>query len=146
MVTAIALWRSVRKDDYPEGAVKDGKPAEGVLYPDFEKRLITSGPNKGGTRAADVNVKQGFVQPGGGTSLFDKADVFGTKYWCCFHIPEGTVTPEPLIITGPKFNPKYNADHYQIETRIPLRLDVFKLALDNFARNAVVRACELAKI
>lgn len=139
------MWRSVRKEQYPDGTVIDGKAVEGVLYPDFERRPITSGPSKGEMRPADVKVKDGFVQPGGGTSLFDKADVFGTKYWCCFPLPEGTVIPEPLIIAGPKFNAKYNADHYQIETRIPIRLDSFKSALDHLARNAIVRICELAK-
>jgi hypothetical protein len=145
MTTKVAMWRSVRKDDYPDGTVIDSKAVGGVLYPDFERRPITSGPSKGEMRAADVKVSKDFVQPGGGTSLFDKADVFGTKYWCCFPIPAGTVIPEPLFIAGPKFNARYNADHYQIETKIPVRMDSFKAALDNLARNAVVRICELAK-
>jgi hypothetical protein len=145
MSTTLSLWRSVRIDDYPDGVVVDGNAIVGVLYPDFEERLITSGPNKGGFRAADVVLKDGFVHPAGGTSLFDKADVFGAKYWCCFPIPAGTVIPAPLIITGPKFNKKYQANHYQIETSIPVRLDSLKMVLDNLARNAVVRACELAR-
>ena len=145
MSNGVPMWRSVRKEAYPNGTVIEGKAVEGVLYPDFEEKLITSGPQKGRMRAADVETIAGFVQPGKGTSLFDKEDVFGTKYWCCFPIPKGTVIPEPLIIAGPEYNAKYDANHYQIETRIPLRLDVFKAMLNQLARNAVVRACELAK-
>jgi hypothetical protein len=85
------------------------------------------------------------VYPDGGTSLFDKADVFGTKYWCCFSIPEGTVLPECLVVSGPVFNQKFAANHYQIEARTRIRIDSFKAALDNLARNAVVRARELSK-
>lgn len=97
-------------------------------------------------RQADCRVINGVVQTGGGTSMFDKQNIFGTKYWCCFEIPDGTVVPPELLLTGPKFNSGYGANHYQIEARIALRLDVFKNALDNLARNAIVRACELGRL
>jgi hypothetical protein len=43
-------------------------------------------------------------------------------------------------------NPTFNANHYQIERRAGrMRLDAYKGALENLARNAVLRAIELAQ-
>lgn len=50
--TAMALWRSVRKEDFPEGTVIEGQPASCVLYPGFYTRLL---PN-GSFRDADVDL------------------------------------------------------------------------------------------
>lgn len=149
METKVAMWRSVRKEDYPNGPVVDGKIVEGILYPSFEDTLITSGPRKGESRLADARIdktKDGiFVLPGGGTSLFDKKDVFGAKHWVCFTIPAGTTYDPSLKLVGPEENKRYNADHYQIEPRTRMRIDAFKGALDNFARNALAREFEQSR-
>ena len=58
-----------------------------------------------------------------------------------FEIPAGTIVPEPLFIRHTGYNRLLEAEHYQIESTNRLtRLDAFKGALDNLARNAVVRA------
>jgi hypothetical protein len=149
MKTDVTMFRAVRKEEYPNGTVIEEKAVHGVLYPSFEKTPITSGPRKGETREADVRKeiddKGVFVLPGGGTSLFDKPDVFGNKYWCRFDIPQGTTCDDSLVLAGPDWNPRYNANHYQIEPRIRMRLDAYTGALDNFARAAVARAYELAR-
>jgi hypothetical protein len=78
------------------------------------------------------------VDPGHGTSLFDRANVFGTKFWWNFTIPKGTVIPDSLQIRFTGRNDVYAADHYQIEAlarRMPV--ESLKGALDNLARNAV---------
>lgn len=144
------VWRSVRKQNYPGGTIIDGKAVAGVLYPSFEEEVIASGPRKGDIRQADVDVfvSSGiqYVKAGGGTSLFDKANVFGPKFWVCFEIPEGTEIPESLKFEGPEWNERYQANHYQIECKAKnMRLDSFKGALDNLARNAIVRSLALAK-
>lgn len=146
----VTVWRSVHKEDYPNGTIVDGKAIAGVLYPSFNDQIINSGPRKGSVRLADVecfvSLGVGHVKTGGGTSLFDRNNVFGTKYWLSFEIPEGTVIPDSLLLTGPVWNEQRQANHYQIEckTRV-MRLDAFKGALDNLARNAIVRSIALAK-
>ncbi len=88
-----------------------------------------------------------FGQEHGGTSLFDRAGVFKSKAWLSFTIPEGTIIPESLIIVFTGHNKKFNANHYQIEPKAKtMRMDAYKDALDNLARNAIVRAGELAKM
>jgi hypothetical protein len=89
--TSTALFRSVTTDGFPEGTVKDGVAATGVLYPDFYERTL---PN-GDLRQPDVVVFRDtkgdeWVQDLGGTSLFDKANVFKGKRWLSFETP-----PEP---------------------------------------------------
>jgi hypothetical protein len=136
------MWRSVRHEDFPDGVVNDGKAALGVLYPDFEPKLITGGRRKGQYRDPDVVVKDGCVSTGGGTSLFNKKGVFPPKYWEEFHIPISTVIPDSLVLTGPKYNKVFDADHYQIEVRCgKMTIEAFKGALDNLARNAIVQQC-----
>ncbi len=146
-VTDKAMWRSVRKEEFPDGVSRDGKPAPGVLYPAFEPRLIES-TNR--IRPADVdtfsNQEGTFVRSGGGTSLFDRNNVFGAKYWFYFNIPHGTEVPDSLHLRGPDYNSRYEANHYQIEPRARImRVDAYKGALDNFARNAIARAVEAAR-
>lgn len=143
--TKVAVWRSVRKEEFPNGTIVGSKAVEGVLYPSFEPTLITGGRRKGEMRDPDVETfkSQGvqYVKAGGGTSLFDKINVFGTKFWVCFEIPEGTEIPESLKIVGPDYNHAFDANHYQIESRANnMRVDAFKGALDNLARNAIVRS------
>jgi hypothetical protein len=150
--TDIDLYRSVRKEDFPEGVVVDGHAVTGVLYPTFEPttyQTVVRGNVETRTRRADVTPYpyngQPVVDPGGGTSLFNKANVFGTKYWWNFKIPAGTVVPASLRIRFTGHNDTYKADHYQIEAAAHrMAVVAFKGALDNLARNAIVRSCETA--
>jgi len=140
--TKVNMWRSVRIEDFPDGIITNGKAVTGVLYPDFEPRLITGGKRKGQYRDPDVVISDGCISKGGGTSLFDKPGVFPPKYWDEFQVPKDTVIPNSLILTGPKYNKQFNADHYQIEVRSgKMTIEAFKGALDNFARNAIVQQC-----
>ncbi len=149
MQSNVPMWRSVRKEDYPDGTVIEGKAIIGVLYPSFEKKLITSGKKKGSYRNADITpIDDGgikYVNPNGGTSLFGRPDVFGVQYWVCFKIPQGTIIPHSLIIKGPEYNIGFEADHYQIEPRTRMLLDHFKAELDALARNALAREYELSR-
>jgi hypothetical protein len=79
----------------------------------------------------------------GGTSLFNKSNLFGPTYWWYFKIPVGTVIPPQLRIRFTNHNDTYDADHYQIEAaNAGLRVDAYKQALDNLARNAVTKLYE----
>lgn len=145
----VTVWRSVRKEEFPNGTIVDGSPADAVLHPSFVKTLITGGKRKGQWRDPDVYTFKSndalYAQTGGGTSLFDKPGVFGTAYWHLFEIPKGTPIPDSLKFEGPDYNPVYDANHYQIESRAKtMRVDAMKGALDNLARNAIVRKIELA--
>lgn len=115
-----------------------------MLHPDFEPRLITSGKNKGKYRDPDVDVFEdkgkSVVEPGGGTSLFDKSGVFGAAHWWYFTIPEGTTIPPSLKIRFTGTNTLFGADHYQIEPLVRMEVVAYKGALDNLARNAVEKA------
>ncbi|MGB3749149.1 MAG: hypothetical protein WA961_13175 [Rhodanobacter sp.] len=141
-----ALWRSVRKEEFSDGTIIDDDPAPGVLYPDFYARTLPGGS----VRQADVvlfrdSLGQDWVKSAGGTSLFDVKSVFKGKSWLSFEIPAGTVIPASLIIRETGYNQRFKANHYQIECAAKsLRIDAFKGALDNLARNAVVRSVELA--
>lgn len=140
------LWRGVRVEDFPSGVIVDDQPAEGVLYPDFERKQI--GKKQDGSpryREPDVDVVKGRVQTGGGTSLFDRDKFFKGKSWRFFYIPEGTEVDPTLAITGPEYNDYFKANHYQIEVAKPCTVDTYKGALDNLARNAVKKAYEDAR-
>jgi hypothetical protein len=146
--TEVALYRSVRKEDFPDGVIVDDHAVQGVLYPSFEEKTIEV-RGLPTTRLPDVRPYkhdgEDVIDPGGGTSLFDKANVFGKKFWWSFEIPKGTVVPDSLKIVPTGRNVKYQAEHYQIEAatgRMPVA--TYKGALDNLARNAVVRLCERA--
>jgi hypothetical protein len=142
----VDLFRSVRHEVFPDGTIIDNKPAPGVLYPDFEARRLPDG----NIREADVvypNAKdRSIIATGGGTSLFDRPNVFSAKNgWLSFPIPEGTVVPDSLVIRNTGYNRSRKATHYQIECRAAMmRVDAYKGALDNLARNAVVRSIDLA--
>lgn len=141
--TALDLFRSVTEEQFGGGTVIEDKPAPEILYPDFEPRELPSGK----TRAADVKFSKDklWVKSGGGTSLFDKANVFKGKKWLNFTIPEGTEIPDSLNIRNTGYNVTFKATHYQIESAAKLmRVDAYKGALDNLARNAVVRSIELS--
>lgn len=139
------LFRSVREEQFSSGTIVDDKPVTGILYPDFEEKILPSGK----TRGADVTLSadKEWVEHLGGTSLFDKANVFKSKGWLCFPIPEGTEVPDSLTIRHTGYNSSFKAEHYQIESAAQkMRVDAYKGALDNLARNAVVRSIELASV
>lgn len=140
--TEVELFRAVRIEQFPDGVIVNDKPAIGILYPDFHSRTL---PN-GRTREADVDLTEdkSTVLPGGGTSLFDKPNVFKSKGWLSFCIPKATIVPDQIQVKYTNRNSSFDADHYQIECVVPMRIDAFKGALDNLARNAVVRAVEIA--
>ncbi|HUB89578.1 MAG TPA: hypothetical protein VMA74_07590 [Dyella sp.] len=142
------LWRAAHSSDFPNGPIIDGEPAEGILYPTFEHKLIGTLPNgKPKYRKPDIKISDddGKVRPGAGTSLFDKEKVFRGKAWRSFHIPKDTLVDPNLSITGPDYNEVFDANHYQIEPAKPMFPDVYKGALDNFARAALAKAYELAR-
>lgn len=142
--TELDLFRSVRIEAFPNGTVIESKPAPEVLYPDFEPRTLPSGKKRG----ADVRLSNDklWIESGGGTSLFDRPGVFKTKGWLSFDIPAGTEIPNSLAIRHTGYNPGFNAEHYQIESHANrMRLDAYKGALDNLARNAVVKSIEIAQ-
>ena len=139
------LYRSVRKDDFPEGVIGEaGTAAPSLLHGDIEPRTVVVG----GTRKTRQDWRkdhEGFFKTGHGTSLWDKKGVFGHANWYYFLLPEGTVIPPALKLVKGAWNEKYQAHHWQIEvaTGGELRADALRGALDNLARNCVVRANEL---
>ncbi|WP_036254308.1 hypothetical protein [Methylobacter sp. BBA5.1] len=145
--TTVDLFRSIRIEQFPRGAIIDTQPAPEILYPDFEPRQLPNGK----TRKRDIDSfadQNGdmWVETGGGTSLFDRAKVFQGKSWLSFEIPKGTVIPESLVVRFTGYNKIFDANHYQIESKAKMmRMDSFKGALDNLARNAIVKAIELGK-
>lgn len=146
--TNVHLYRSVRIEQFPSGTIMESQPAPEILYPDFEERLLPSGK----VRKADIDTfadanGQQWVKAGKGTSLFDRANVFKAKGWLSFEIPQGTVIPDSLLVRLTDHNDRYNANHFQIESLAKtMRLDAFKGALDNLARNAIARSIEVAKL
>lgn len=105
------------------------------------------------TREADVTVITGGksgpeLESGGGTSLHDVSGWFPSKE---FWIPEGTEYSAEILIRkdakhkSSPYNPQLTGHHYQLEPRTRMTVAAFKGALDNMARAAVVRQCELAK-
>ena len=148
--TTLDLYRSIRKDDFPDGPIVDDHAVAGVLYPTFESTTYVikrRGQEETRTRRADVtpytHKGERVIDPGGGTSLFDRSNTFGRAHWWYFKIPEGTVIPDSLKIRYTGRNEVYDADHYQIEAAANrMRVTDYKGALDNLARNAVVKLCQ----
>ena len=145
--TEVDLYRSVRIEQFPAG-VFDGKdPAPGVLFPDFYERDLGGGD----VRLADVDIKEEngieYVLSGGGTSLFDRPGVFTKEGWLSFEIPNGTVIPDSLIVKNDGWRKRFKATHYQIESRAGrMPKQAMEGALENLARNAIVRAVELGRV
>lgn len=152
--TGVGLFRALRSDEFPGEFHVDGVPAGGLLYPSFEAKTYIDDKNEEKTGAADVVIQKNpetnerEVQPKGGTSLFDVVGWFGYEGWKYFEIPKNTEYPDSLVIQcGKKPRKRFDlkAYHYQIEPRIPMTVDAFKGALDNFARSAVAKSVALAK-
>ena len=142
------LYRSVAKEDFPDGPIVNHVPVVGVLYPDFEAKSYRDSKGRLRERGADVTLHRDdgklYVRKGGGTSLFDRPNVFGTARWHNFVIPEGTPVPSGLTVREQDFNTKLRATHHQIEATNMMEIDAFKGALDNLARAALVRSLALA--
>ena len=139
------LYRSVRKDEFTDGVLtEDGEAMEGILHGDIDPRTV----NVRGIQTIRQDWRRGpggYFKTGHGTSLWDKKGVFGHPNWHYFSLPEGTVIPDSLKLVEGNWSEKYKATHWQIEVANggALRADALRGALDNLARNCVVRAIEL---
>ena len=143
---ATNLWRAVHTDQYPDGPIKDEEPLPGVLYPTFERTQIGTLPSgKPKYRDPDIQITDGKVPRGAGTSLYDKENFFRGKSWRYLRIPKDTDIDPNLVVTGPVWNEYIGANHYQIEAIKPMFPEVYRGALDNFARAAVKKAYEDAR-
>lgn len=130
--------------------VVDGKPVTGLLYPRFEDSTYIDKLGNEQTSRADVSIKSGEVQSGGGTSMFDVEGWFGHSEWRYFRVPSGTKYPESLFIKKGKHKRTNKPGtltgfHYQIEPKNPMTIDAYKGALDCFARSAIAKQVELSK-
>lgn len=152
--TTTDLYRSVMGGGFK--SIKLGVyPGDGVLDPRWEpKEYFSSKLKKMVTSQADVTVVTGGedvpeVLPDGGTSLHDVPGWFPSKE---FFIPSGTeysdevirIVKDAKLKTSP-YNPKLKGCHYQLEPRTRMTVEAFKGALDNMARAAVARQCEMVK-
>ena len=140
------LWRAVHTDQYPDGPIAHNEPVPGVLYPTFDRTqigLLPSGKPK--YREPDIEIVDGNVLTGAGTSLYDKENFFRGQNWRYLRIPKDTDIDPNLAITGPIWNAYFRANHYQIEAIKPMFPEVYRGALDNFARAAVKKAYEDAR-
>lgn len=137
-------FKSIKTGTYPGDGVLDPRWEPTAYFSKRLGRMVTS--------KADVDVIKGQsepeVLPGGGTSLHNVPRWFPNHdFW----IPEGTEYSDELVIrkdTKEKISP-YNPDlkgyHYQIECKTRMAIPTMKGYLNNMARAAVVRQCELAK-
>lgn len=151
--TQCDLYRSVMDRSFK--SIKAGTyPGDGVLDPRWEPvEYFSKKLNRNVTSNADVTVAMGKdgpeVLPEGGTSLHDVPGWFANhEFW----IPEGTEYSDELVIakdarkkTSP-FNPKVQGFHYQIECKTRMAIVTMKGYLNNMARAAVVRQCQLANV
>jgi hypothetical protein len=150
--TQCDLYRAVMDNSFK--SIKIGTyPGDGVLDPRWEATEYYSKKlNRTVTSKADVEVAMGQdgpeVVPGGGTSLHDVPGWFPNHdFW----IPEGTEYSDELVIRkdakekSSPFNPNLKGFHYQIECKTRMTILMMKGYLNNMARAAVVRQCELAK-
>jgi len=149
--TKCDLYRSVMDKSFKN--IQIGiYPGDGVLDPRwmpteyFSKKL-----GRNVISPADVVIAMGQnepeVLPGGGTSLHDVQKWFPNQdFW----IPKGTEYCDELVIKKDKnkktspYNPKLEGYHYQIECKTRMTILTMKGYLNNMARAAIVRQCELA--
>ncbi|WP_189046195.1 Tse2 family ADP-ribosyltransferase toxin [Aliidongia dinghuensis] len=151
--TTTNLYRSVMGNAFK--SIKVGVyPGDGVLDPRWEEtQYFNKRRGEWVTSPADVTIEQGPNGPevleGGGTSLHDVSGWFPSKE---FWIPQGTEYSDEIHIrkdakrkTSP-YNQSVSGYHYQLEPKTRMTVLSFKGALDNMARAAVVRQCELARV
>jgi hypothetical protein len=139
------LYRSVRKDEFTDGVLtREGAAADRLLHGDIDPRTVVV-MGKKTTRQDWWRDGAGYFKAGHGTSLWDKKGVFGQLNWHYFLLPEGTVVPDSLKVMQGNWSDKYQATHWQIEVTNggELKADALRGALDNLARNCIVRANEL---
>lgn len=146
------LYRSVMGDRFKEIEV-GVYPGDGVLDPRWDStERFSRKLNRTVIDRADVEIVAGKdgpeVLPSGGTSLHDVSGWFPSKE---FWIPPGTEYSDEIYIRkDPKrktsqYNPNLKGYHYQLEPRTRMTVSAFKGALNNMARAAVVRQCDLVK-
>lgn len=130
----LTLWRALNRED--------AEHSYNPLYPDFTARKL---PN-GDLRSPDIEPfkqKDGrlFVksEQGVGTSLVDKADIFGNKNWEYVVIPIGTAIPNELIITKDHYMPRKKCWHYSISPNYDMPKSKYTKALDVLAINAGIK-------
>lgn len=153
--TELDPFRSLRKEAFAGSFLFNGVAKQGLLYPGFEPKPYQDNNGVDKVRAADVLIKKNDVsgtlevQPGGGTSLFDVTDWFGTKHWDYFQIFSGTDYPDSLFIKKDQETQlnlrKKVGRHYEIQAKNPMTVDAMKGALDTFARNAIALSVERSK-
>lgn len=151
--TDVGLYRSVMGNKFHEINIGEF-PGEGILDPRWQPETYFSKKlNKNVINRADVVVETGKdglpeVLEGGGTSLHDVSGWFrGKEFW----LPEGTEYSSDVIILRKdaklKRSEQTNVEgrHYQLEPKTRMTVAAFKGALDNMARAAVARQCQVAR-
>jgi len=150
------LYRGIKNGTFHDDVfVVDEAAVPGLLYPRFKATSYIDRSGQEQVSPPDVTVVSApggdQVEAGGGTSMFTVDGWFGFSEWKYFHVPEGTEYPASLLfIKKGKSKRKNKAGdrtgyHYQIEPRNRMTVEAYKGALDNFARNAVVKQIALAK-
>lgn len=154
-ITDTNLFRAIKNGTFKDDEfVHNSEPVPGLLYPRFETTTYIDGFGKEQISNADVTVyprpSGDEVDAHGGTSMFDVDGWFGFGNWKYFQVPEGTEYPPNLVIKRGKSKRTNKSStregyHYQIEPKNRMTVAAYKGALDNFARNAIVKQVELAK-
>ena len=130
------------------------RPIEGILYPRIEAETHFDSAGREWTRRAEMTVycveEDCMVQTDGSTVLFDVAGWFGYVGWRYFEPPEGTVLPDSLTIQRSARSTFSRSGvlqgrRHMIVPVARLTLQAYRAALDNLARNAIVRQIELAR-
>lgn len=75
-----------------------------------------------------------------GVSVSKTRGGFGYSSWAYFLIPDGTTIPAGLDVAPSPT--KRDKGHYSIRCRTRMRFDAYQGALDNLARNAIVKATQ----
>lgn len=154
-LTDAPLYRAIKNGSFKDDKfVHDGQPEPGLLYPRFEDSTYIDGNGVEQDSFADVTVHPlptgDEVESGGGTSMFDVDGWFGFGHWKYFYVPKETEYPGNLVIKRGKKKRQNKSGsregfHYQIEPRARMTVEAYKGALDNFARNAIVKQIKLVK-
>lgn len=145
-------WRAANKALFQDGVWKiEGEElADEILHGDIERRYFTvTLTRKGGKKVTeqrsrqDWNIVDGKIAVGAGTSLHNIEGALGYTNWNYLRIPHGTDIPASLVVV----QRGDDEHHYQIEIRggIDMTPTALRGALDNFARNVVVRLKKMAE-